>query len=313
MLKGDYCMKDMSELFKEICQYKEWDSKKNIEYDSNLALLRKKYRFLMNRIVMRDSLAYETSTSHYINDEDVIIVKKLLIMAVKGRGEDKVCKKWFNGSLKGNNYKDRAELYLFLEKYLTDLYDKNRISEITFVRWKSAFDSSLCGNTSIQILNLYSRIDKLVSSTIGLNYNINFDNVFMKNSKGELEDLFPKATPEDEEDVSRLTIERIASFARFQEDYFLALNSITEYMTYESYEKTCNLIIFLLFQMKEMGHHIDTNLNMENLACEGYSLMEQLYVFLLNNPTASFDISEKVNMKRDDILKCFKFFKRDNT
>lgn len=306
-------MKDMSELFKEICQYKEWDSKNNIDYDSNLALLRKKYRFLMNRIVMRDTSAYETSTSHYINDEDIIIVKRLLIMAVKGKGENKICKKWFNGSLRWNDYKSRAELFLLLEKILTDLYDKNKINEITFVRWKSAFDSSLCGNTSIQILNLYSRIDKLVSSTIGLNYNINFDNVFLKNSEGKLEELFPKAKPEDEEDVSRLTIERIASFARFQEDYFLALNSITEYMACESYEKTCNLIIFLLFQMKEMGHHIDTTLHMDNLAFEGYSLMDQLYIFLLNNPKASFDISKKVNMKPKDILKCFKFVKRDNT
>jgi len=313
ILKGEKYMKEMSEVFKEICKYKGWSTNYDPDFDSNCALLRKKYRFLMNRIVMRDSSAYETSSSHYINDEDVRIVKHLLIMAVKDKGENKICKKWFNGSLKCNDYKARAELYRLLEEYLANLYDKNLINEITFVRWKNVFDSSLCGNTSIQILNIYSRIDKLVASSIGLNNNIKLNNVRMINSCGEIECLFPEATTEEEEDVSKLTIERITSLANYQEDYFLAINSIIEYMECASYDKTCKLIMFLLLKMKELRHHMDANLNSENLAFEGNDLMERLYVFLLNNPQAVIEISEKMDMESKDLLKHFRFFNRDKS
>ena len=298
-----------SEIFTEICNYKNW-SPSDIDYAANCTLIRKKFRFLMNRIVFRDSDNYKylKTKTYDIPDEDAAIVKELLIMAIKGNGEDKTCKKWFNGSLKLNNYKGRATLFCKIDEFLQSLLQKHEISENTYHKWYAVIDTSLYGNTSIQILNLYFQIDALVEASVGMNNHVHLHDTLTD----DIAYLFPPQYLETTEFISEKKICDLVYHDICQEDYFRSLNSITEYMTADAFERTCLLIESF---KPEIYHRnpIHAKIQEANLAFEGYGLFEQLYIFLKNNPDALTQISENIRIDADDILKYFKFKNRDKS
>lgn len=298
-----------SEIFTEICNYKNW-SPKDINYEENLALIRKKFRFLMNRIVFRNRDDYKYLKTYDIPDEDVAIVRELLIMAIKDNGEDKTCKQWFNGSLKLNNYKGRATLFCKLDKFLQSLLSKHEISDNTYHKWYAVIDTSLYGNTSIQILNLYSQIDSLVEASVGMNTYVDLSMQLIEDDEGNLVHLFPPAYLEETEIISEKKLCNIVKHDNCQEDYFRTLNSITKYMTVDAYERTRSLVESFI---PEIYHHRPINATMQksNLAFEGYGLFEQLYVFLMKYPDALKEISDRNKIDADDILRYFKFVNRD--
>lgn len=302
-----------SEIFTEICNYKNW-SPSDIDYADNCALIRKKFRFLMNRIVFRNSNDYKylKTKTYDIPDEDVAIVKELLIMAIKGNGEDKTCKQWFNGSLKINNYKGRASLFCKLFDFLQSLLQDRKINENTFLKWYAVIDTSLYGNTSIQILNLYFQIDALVEASVGMNNHVDLSAQLTVDDKGRLVHLFPPAYLEKTGRISEKKLCNIVKHDNCQEDYFRTLNSITEYMTADAYERTCLLIESFI---PEIYHRRPINATMQksNLAFEGYGLFEQLYVFLEKYPAALKEISERYKIDANDILRYFKFKNRDKS
>lgn len=304
-------MTETSAIFDEICVYKNW-SKDDIDYDANQTLIRKKFRFLMNRIVFRNSDDYEYSTTYALPIEDKAIVKELLIMAIKGTGEDKTCKKWFNGSLALNKYKERADLFCKLEAYLQTLLQKEEISENTYNKWYAVIDTSLYGNTSKQILKLYSQIDSLVEASVGMNTYVDLSMQLIENDEGNLVHLFPPAYLEETELISEKKLCNIVKHDNCQEDYFRTLNSITEYMTVDAYDRTFSLIESFI---PEIYHHRPINATMQkaNLAFEGYGLFEQLYVFLEKYPYALKEISDRYKIDANDILRYFKFKNRDKS
>lgn len=304
-------MKETSELFNEICVYKNWNPN-DIDYEANLVLIRKKFRFLMNRIVFRKSDDYEYSTTHAIPIEDQEIVKALLIMAIKGKGEDKTCKKWFNGSLALNKYKERADLFFRLEAFLQSLLQKYEINEKTYLKWYAVLDTSLHGNTSKQILELYSQIDTLVEASVGMNNHVNLSAQLIKDDEGNLVHLFPPSYLEEDQIISEKKLSNIVKHDICQEDYFRSLTCITEYMALDAYEKTIKLIESYI---PEIYHHRPINATMQkaNLAFEGYGFFEQLYLFLVKYPEVLKDISDRYKIDADNILRYFKFVNRDKS
>lgn len=304
-------MKETSELFKEICTFKGWDSESTIDYEANLTLLRKKFRFLMNRIVFRNNEDYTSEKTYSLPDEDVNIVKELLIMSVKGLGIDENCKRWFNGSLKLNDYKRRADLYTKLENYIGRLFEDNKINEVTYRKWLATFDTSLCGNVSKQILSLYQSIDSFVEASVGLNNTVDLRDVMIEEPGGNITPLFPVSTTS--QDITEMKLWEILRYSNCQEDYINNLNSIIQYMKLESIDKTSILIKSIINKTIENKCVVDATFNNENLAFEGFGLFEQLYVFLENNPEALNQISEETKLKRETILSFFKFIKRDKS
>ena len=299
-------MKETSKLFCDICTYDD------IDYEANLTLIRKKFRFLMNRIVFRKSDDYEYINTHTIPIEDEAIVKKLLIMAIKGSGEDKTCKKWFNGSLALNKYKERANLFCKLEDFLQSLLQKDKINENTYHKWYAIIDTSLYGNTSKQILKIYSNLDSLVETSVGMNNYVDLSSLFTQNCDGSLRRLFAKPCAEgDTISIGNKLCDIIRS-NNCQEDYIRSLNTIIEYMIDDSYDRTCSLIES--FAPEILQHKsVDANMKKTNLAFEGYGLLNQIYVFLEKNPEALKQISDYTYLNEDEILRYFKFINRDKS
>lgn len=300
---------NMSNIYNEICDYKDWIG--SVDYEARLTLLRKKFRYLMNKILLRKLQDYYKDKTYWIPKEDVEIVKTILIMSTKGKGKNVYCSLWINGSLKYNNYKGRAELYAILENFLKDLLQKRKISEITYYKWQAEFDRSICGKTAQLILGLYSRIDTLVEKTIGLNNYVNLSGLYVTDILGEEAELFPKCPPEVEEDITELKLWEILRYDICQEDYFGTLNSIIEYMNLESYDKTCQLIKMILLDIKIRGLYLDSRRSGNNLAFEGFGLFDQIYKFLQNNPEAVKKLSNDLDIKEKHVLNTFKFINRD--
>lgn len=300
-------MKEASELFKEIYVYKNWDLE-SIDYEANLTLIRKKFRFIMNRIVLRNRDDYKHSKTHAIPDEDVAIVKELIIMAIEGNGGDEICTDWFNDALELNNYKERAALFSRLEKHLQSLLKNQEISENTYLKWYAAIDTSLYGNTSKQILELYSQIDTLFEASVGLNNYANLHDVLTD----DLTYLFPPQYLEATEDIQEKKICDLVYHDICQEDYFRSLNSITEYMSRDAFNRTC---CYIESFAPDIFHRtpIHAKLQETTLAFEGYGLLNQLYVFLEKHPDALKQISERTKIDAEDILRYFKFVKRDKS
>lgn len=301
-------MKEMSKIFEEICIYKNWVDCS--DYESKLTLLRKKHRQLMNTIVLRNINDYKMNKSSEISDEDVEIVKKLLIMAVDGEGENKICKKWFNGKLKYNDYKDRAELFDTLDIFLKELLNSQKINNNTYDRWILTFDTLLYGYTSKQILDLYNNIDSLVKTTSGLNRNIDLSYFDIEIGEKRRK-LFPPPPPEVNDDITKISLDELINYFSYQEEYFINLNNIIEFMKMKAIDKECDLIEFVIIYMIKEGKYINDKAANSNLAYEGLNFIDQLYIFLTNNDDALKRISDNLRIPKDDILRMFKFINRD--
>lgn len=301
-------MKAMSVLYEEIAKYKKWDE--GDDYEAKLTLLRKKFRQLMNNILLRNTKDYYKNKTSEIPDEDVEIVKKLLIMSVDGEGENKICKKWFNGKLKYNDYKDRATLYDTLVALLDELLTSGNIQNGTYKRWLLSFDTILYGNTSKQILSLYSNIDDLVTATIGLNQYVNLPDISTETAE-VFRKLLPTPPPELNDDITKISLNQLVDYFSCQEEFFSNLNNIVEYLALEAKEKNRKIIEILIAYIIDKDKYINDKAVNSNLAYEGLNFIDQQYLFLMNNKDILKQIGEDLSLPEEVILKMFKFINRD--
>ena len=166
---------------KRVCALYGWDEldekeyKANISYDKDgfpigeeakIRNLRKKYVFLMEKVLHHDKEKFQKNSDDFIPKCDAPVVATLLMHAVsKKKTEYCLIRKWFNGNIKNTDYSEIVSLYLVIEKCLLILHkDKMIINEEIFNKWRTAIRFALNYEVALNITRISEKIYKVFSS-----------------------------------------------------------------------------------------------------------------------------------------------------
>ena len=166
---------------KRVCESYGWDELNEAQYKANISYgqnglpvgeeakirnLRKKYVFLMEKVLHRDKEKFQENSDDFIPKCDAPVVATLLMHAVsKKKTEYSPIKNWFNGKIKNTDYSEIVSLYLVIEKCLIILCkDKMIITEEIFNKWKTAIRFALDYEVALNITRISEKVYKAFSS-----------------------------------------------------------------------------------------------------------------------------------------------------
>ncbi len=219
----------MSEVYEEICTYKEWVEKYDVKYESHLTLLEKKYRTILRKVVFRDVKQFKIKRDNCLKKVDAPIIREILIMATPGKGNDKNCTRWLNGKLEITDYEATAELFDNLMSMLERLQKNEKIDEDIFYRWYAVLNTILHGESAKRIIEIKKAIDKLFNNSVLLNNCFDMKLLRKIDDYGSCVPVFK--VPEEELYIGDLSIEEITKYMMYQYQYFDFLLLISEYFS----------------------------------------------------------------------------------
>ena len=138
--------------------------------------MRKKYSFLMDRVVMRSKLDWRYKEKDRIPLKDKSIVKALLIKSYFTNNDtsDSLFVKWFNSNIKDTDFDSIIKLGYQVEVLLDDVikYDDWDLDDVTIDEWKTAIESSINLSRALSVKNFAYEMIQLYDSSNVLNHDI---------------------------------------------------------------------------------------------------------------------------------------------
>ena len=165
----------VTEVFNQVISYYDWDKEDNydIDVDSKKRILRRKYDFLMKRILFRDAKDFKEKGSNLVFKNDAPIIRELLIKAISDDKESTIVK-WFNGKVKTNDPLQSFMLFKEIELVIRTLEMKAEIDYVTTNEWLSTISSSINYNTAYNTQKILEAITDFLNTTLSLNHDIDY-------------------------------------------------------------------------------------------------------------------------------------------
>lgn len=275
-------------------------------------LIREKYTYLFNNVILRSKLDYRFKGKHMIPLRDKTIVKALLIRAA-GYGpdpdKDSIYVEWFNGNIKENDYETIARLGLMVDNLISNelCYDDWDIDDVTRNEWIAAIHSSIKLSLALNILNATEALQDMNEQLAILDHGIPFGDMIKGNPYGSRIYLWKGLFPQI--DTSKPLADALHRCFSL-DDYTMILRELIHLIIIDAHEKSVDFIKAYAELKRSSGYHsADQLLSTDSLASEYTAFFQNIYEFLNQHPEMTRLIEEEIGT--DNLLAFFKMRDRN--
>ena len=299
----------ITELSKEI--FKEIFQTSNEPSEDFLRTMRKKFNFFMNRVALRSKLQWRYKKKDRIPLCDKDIVKELLIKSYNSADSNDLFVKWFNSSIKDDDYDSIIRLgykieTLIDEEIYADDWDKD-LDDVTKEEWKDALTSSINLSRALSVKNFAREMIRLYDSSNVLNHGINLGDIISVDKNGKRSFVFRGKPPHID---TTKPISEIIKGCFSQEDY---VNLVLQLMCVIEQDATNKAIDCIKFYAVLKKHYdcssADELINSKSLASEYPKFFQNIYEYLYDRPSLTKAIEEEIGT--DNLLNFFKMKDRN--
>lgn len=288
------------EIFKE-CKLSS-NSKESFE-----RTMRAKYKFLIEKVVMRSKLDFNYKRKNMIPKKDAVIVKALLIKSYDGTNngnEDQIYVDWFNGRIIDDDYDKIIELNNKVSQLLEDLCYETDMSELTCHEWTVAIESSTNLSGALNTKKLLYEMDVLNNQTIVLNHLVSFGDII--NDKNEhtirlsiIESNFKEIMRMYPNISLDTTLGEMLEKCIKQSDYINMIIRIMQFMEKDACDKTIEFIkSYAEIKKTSKVDNIDELMPKDTLASEYMKLFQNIYEFLKEHQKLTNDIEKEIGVSK---------------
>lgn len=275
--------------------------------DSFERTMRAKFKFLIEKVVMRSKLDFSYKRKNMIPKKDAIIVKALLIKsygATNNGEEDQIYVDCFNGRIIDEDYNKIIELNSKVNQLLEDLCYETDMSELTCHEWITAIESSTNLSGALNTRKLLYEMNILNNKTIVLNHSVSYGDII--NTKNEhtirlsiIESNFKeimKICPNISLDT---TLGEMLEKCIKQSDYINMIIRIMQFMEKDACDKTIEFIkAYAEIKKLSKVDNIDELMPKDTLASEYMRLFQNIYEFLKENQELTNDIEKEIGVNK---------------
>lgn len=297
-------------IYEEVCTYYGWDEDVDeVDVDSKISLLRKKFNYLINNILFQNREDFKERGRVNVPLTDAPVIRELLIKAVSEDKKDELFVDWFNGKIKSTDYMKiymlRPTVYLLINR----LFRKGEIGGVTADEWISAIDASLNYDSAISSMRIQSEIAKFCTHAIALNHNIGFGDIVVQTDLGEK--FYASIGKTMTIDVETTPLGEVIRSATSQNDYMNILLLTLTLLEEDAKKKGIEYIEFWAHYKESCNYTVATEAleQVGSMASEYVSWFQRVYEFLSNDPLLCQKIEEETNSK--NLLEFFKMKDRE--
>lgn len=250
--------------------------------DSYRKLMRNKYTFLMQNIVLRDRSDFKERGNHMIPEREAPIVRNLLIAAIK-EDEDSMIPDWFNGKLDLTNPQVSICLYMQLKVLVMAPYIKGETDGVTMDEWLATISAVINYNTARATLALQRELERFRENSLALNQDIGMGDLIVETEDGSR--FYGLRGKKELPDLEKMTIGQLLDTVNSQNDYLDLLAQILK--AFEKHaEKRAIEDIFTYALAKEAIDlcKADDVIGTDALASEYVIWYQRVHEFLVKNP-----------------------------
>lgn len=298
----------VTELSNEI--YKEKISEYGVD-DKFERVLRRKFNFLMKRVVLCSKLDWRYKQKDRIPLRDKSIVKALLIKSYfpQTDTEDYIFVKWFNNSIGETDLEAIIDLGFRVENLIRDevAYDDWDLGDVTIDEWVDAIHSAINFSSALSVKKFVCEMIKLYDTSTVLNHDIPFGDLIRENEYGQRSYIGKGLHPNI--DMS-LPLNEVLKGCFSQEDYANLVIQLMFVILQDSRDKTINYIKAYAGLKKKTGYSCaDELLDKESLASEYTKFFQNIYDYLYDRPELTKDIETEIGT--ENLLDFFKMKDRN--
>lgn len=282
-----------------------------IEKESFERIIRKKFDFLMNRVVMRSKLDFRFKDKDRIPKRDKSIVKALLSKSYiyTNKGEvDLIFVDWFNNSIEETDFERIIRLGLQVEFLIDEVCDYDwDIDDVTKDEWVNAIESSINLSRALSVKKFAYEMIRLYDSSNVLNHDIPFGDIIKENEYGKRVYVWKGLQPDI--DMS-LPLSEVLKDCFSQEEYVNLVLKLLFVIVLDAKDKTVNFIKAYA-ELKELSKisSADELIGNDSLASEYTKFFQNIYEYLYDRPPLTKEIEDEIGTK--NLLEFFKMKDRN--
>lgn len=227
-------VKDMSkkaaDIYREIMDQQD---KAEIVQESCSRNLRKKMTFLIEQVALRHIDEFKDGNNIYIPDNDVPIVRNLLMCSLDDQYPYIV--RWFNNSIDLNDANDCIHLYNSVKKLIERIEKEGETDSVTANEWRMAIRGLLNVDMAIHTINLKNKLEEFRVNTLVRSNTISCGDVIATYENGCRK--YIKKAEKKEQILSENLLEKIVQNLSIQEDYYQVIEQIMDYLMKDAEKK----------------------------------------------------------------------------
>lgn len=219
-----------SDIYREILQIKGITGSAEESMTRNL---RNKMTFLLEQVALRKVSDFKSGNVINIPEMDVPIVRNLLMCSIDD--EFPWIVDWFNGSLDLSDSLTCASLFMSVKEPIIRAGITGETDFVTVDEWIAAIQGLLNANMAEHTIRLKNTLEDFRTKTLVKNNTVNCGDIY-RNSENGVRSYVLRAG-ERNVILSDELLENIVSELYVQDDYFIVLNQIIEYMIKDAEKK----------------------------------------------------------------------------
>ncbi len=290
-------------IYEEIYSYYGWDTDADIDIASKESLLKKKYLFLMRKVVMRDKAEFKFQGKNMVPPSDAPVIRELLKKAVSEDEDDEMIAKWFNNRKFISDSEATVVLFYQLKAIILGLHYTGEINKVTATEWISAISASINYNTAENTRRIIEEIEKFRDNSLALNYEIGIGDIIVK---GEDNQRFYYRRGEGKSfDVKNTPLGELLKNGLSQNDYLDILAQVLQLLE-EAAKKNAIARINTIASLKKTFNQerADVWEEKNTLASEYVIWYQRVYEFLRENPDVLSQIESET--QTENLLEYFR-------
>ena len=219
-----------SDIYREILQIKGITGSAEESMTRNL---RNKMTFLLEQVALRKVSDFKSGNVINIPEMDVPIVRNLLMCSIDD--EFPWIVDWFNGSLDLSDSLTCASLFMSVKEPIIRAGITGETDFVTVDEWIAAIQGLLNANMAEHTIRLKNTLEDFRTKTLVKNNTVNCGDIYRNSENGVRS--YVLLAGERNVILSDELLENIVSELYVQDDYFIVLNQIIEYMIKDAEKK----------------------------------------------------------------------------
>lgn len=216
---NDVRMMKMQPVYDAVIEHYGWDAYKS----SKNRLLRMKYTFLFENVVLRRKEDFKIRGDAVIPVTDAAIVRNLLIEAVNDDGENMIYD-WFNGNVDISDSQQALLLYMQIKPVVMKALMTGETDEVTVDEWLKTISAVINHSTAANTLAVKRALEDFRNDSLGLDMTIGIGDLIVGCEDGSR--FYHSTGKKPALDIENKTIDAILAEITSQDDYFAVLSQI---------------------------------------------------------------------------------------
>lgn len=282
--------KKAADIYREIMEQQD---KAEMVQESCSRNLRKKMTFLIEQIALRHTDEFKEGNNIYIPNNDVSIVRNLLMSSLDDKYPYIV--RWFNNSIDLKDANDCINLYSSVRKLIQHIEKQGETDLVTANEWLMAIRGLLNVDMAIHTMELKNKLEEFRVNTLVRSNTISCGDVIVTYGNGHREYL--RQAEKREPILSKDLLESIVKKLNVQEDYYQVIQQILDYMMMDAEKKAISDIEKYAKMKKISGcdraREMIYDLENSSMVSEYVPQFKKIYNFLQTHPEEKLNIEEQ--------------------